>query len=87
MATTMQMLINDHKHAILVCEVLADIASNGKYKWKTAYSVLRSLSPVELFEIYSVCMDRGNESFREEFGSLYHAKQGDSLGPLFQEVI
>lgn len=84
--TTLQSLISDPKHARLIADVLADYAEL-RYPRRKAYAVLRSLSPTELWDLYKVAIDDGNESFRLAFGPVYHEKRGDGNGPLFQEAL
>ncbi len=81
--TTLQSLVTDPSHARLICEVLADTASVGRYPLRKAYQVLRALPATELWDLYEIAMNRGNPAFREAFGPVYHRLIGDGNGPLF----
>lgn len=80
---TEQTLIASPDDAKLIAEVLADKASDGKYPRRKAYQVLRSLSPSELYNLWAKDRDSGSEGFRQVFGSIYHDKRGERIGPLF----
>lgn len=84
--TSVEMLINDPKHAQLIAEVLADSASNGAYSHRQAYQVLRSITPQQLHILYSTFCTEGPRKFREQFGPVFHGARGDNDGELFKEV-
>lgn len=78
--TTLETIIADPEHARLLCEVMSDSVHLPKRK---SYQVMRALKPDELFHLYrQFCFNR--EGFHILFGSMYHDKRGDSLGPLFE---
>lgn len=79
--------VKEPAEARFISEVLAEKAADGAYKYKQSYQALRSLSPQELFEMYRVYRDEGNEAFREAFGPFYHRAAGELVeGPLFEGV-
>ena len=81
-----EVFVKDPSEAVFYCDVLADCASYGPYKHRQAYQALRSLAPQELFDLYNVWRNEGNESFRAAFGPYYHRAKGESVeGPLFEE--
>lgn len=78
--------VRDPQEARFICEVLAETASNGSYKYERSYRALRSLAPQELFELYDAHRKHGNEHFRNLFGPYYHRQAGESVnGPLFEK--
>ncbi len=81
------MFVKDPSEAVFICEVLAEYASDGAYKYRQSYQALRSMSPQELFEMYLVQKTEGNEAFRAAFGPHYHREAGESVeGPLFENA-
>ena len=81
-----QTFVQDPEHTRLVCDVLSDVASNGKYAKKKSYQVLRTLNATELYGLYTVLCREGNHAFREAFGPVYHRKRGESDRPLFENT-
>lgn len=80
-----EVFVREPSEAVFFCEVLAECAADGRYTYRRAYQALRSLSPQELFEMYSVWKHSGNEAFRAAFGPLYHRAAGEEeTGPLFE---
>ncbi len=84
--TSLDMLVNDPKHAQLIAEVLADSASNGAYSHRSAYQVLRSITPEQLHILYNTFCTYGPRVFRQQFGPVYHEARGDNDGDLFRDV-
>lgn len=80
-----QTFVQDPEHTRLVCDVLSDVACEGKYQKKKSYQVLRTLNAEELYALYTVLCEKGNHAFREAFGPVYHQKRGESDGPLFED--
>jgi hypothetical protein len=81
-------LVKDPAEARFLAEVLAECAANGSYTFKRAYAALRSLSPPDLFELYSTWKRDGNDGFRAAFGPYYHRARGeDEAGPLFAKEL
>lgn len=78
--------VRDPSEARFIAEVLGECAANGRYTYKRAYAALRSLAPQELFDLYNVWRNDGNQAFRDVFGPYYHRAAGESInGPLFEE--
>lgn len=79
--------VKNPSEARFIAKVLAEKAADGAYTYKRAYQALRSLSPQELFDLYNVWRNDGNQAFRDVFGPYYHRAAGESVdGPLFSEV-